>query len=409
MAERLSAGAVHPSRGQRPQWSAFLELGFRPLYLAGGFWAAISIAVWVFAPSGLTGTLPGVYWHAHEMLWGFIATVAVGFLFTAGANWTGVNPVRGMALAGLVLLWGAARIGFLWPGPFAFLLAAACELAFFMSAAVALARVIYGTRNRNNYGIPVLVLGLAMADGLYLQAAWAGDFSLLIPRFEAGLLCMAVIAMLVARRVIPFFAMRGVAGLAIPMHAVSGRWQLAAGVLAIVCLLLGWMPALAWALAVAGAIALWQVWDWKPLSVRHVPLLWILYAGYAGLGIGLLLAAAHAAGWGMRAAWPVHAIGVAGFAVLIIGMVTRTALGHLGRPMRTDRSMVIAYGLVIAAALLRLAALFPSGWSSFALQASAGAWIIAFTLYVGRFFPWLIRPRADSPGVTPAGRPAGRS
>ena len=79
-------------------------------------------------------------------------------------------------------------------------------------------------------------------------------------------------------------------------------------------------------------IALVQVLAWKPWAVRRVPLLWILYLGYAALGVGLLVAAAHASGWVLRAAWPVHVIGVSGFSVLIIGMVTRTALGHLGRP-----------------------------------------------------------------------------
>ena len=60
-----------------PQWAAFLELGFRPLYLAGCFWAAVSVALWVFAPVMLRGQLAGVIWHAHEMLWGFIATIGV--------------------------------------------------------------------------------------------------------------------------------------------------------------------------------------------------------------------------------------------------------------------------------------------------------------------------------------------
>jgi uncharacterized protein involved in response to NO len=399
MAEPLRIDEAVPSRRLMPQWSAFLELGFRPLYLAGCIWAAVSVALWIFAPHALTGRMPGVHWHAHEMLWGFVATIAVGFLLTAGANWTGVNPLRGRALGGLALVWAAARTGFLLPGEPAFLLAAACELLFFAVAAAALARAIYGTRNRNNYGVPLLVLGLGAADGLFLYAVWVGDYALLMQRFHAGLLCMAVIALLVARRVIPFFATRALAGLAIPMHAGSGRWQLVAGALAIVFLLLGWTPAQAVTLAAAGGITLWQVWAWKPAAVRRVPLLWILYAGYAGLGAGLLLAAVHAAGWGaewgMRAAWPVHAIGVAGFAVLIIGMVTRTALGHLGRPLRTDRSMEIAYGLVIAAALLRLAALLPTAWAHPALHVSAGLWVLAFGLYVWRFFPWLIRPRID--------------
>jgi len=388
-----------PDAGQRakPSWNAFLEQGFRPLYVAGCLWAAACVALWVFAPHWLAGTLQGVFWHAHEMLWGVVATIAVGFLFTAGANWSGTRPLHGPALGALALLWVVARAGFLLPGEVAFAAASLAELLFFGWAAVALARVILRARSQRNYGLPLLVLALAAADACYLLAAWRGDYVALLPRLNAGMLCMAVIALVISRRVIPFFASRAVAGLTLPMHVDSGRWQVAAGVLAVVLHLLGSPRAMAGALAVAGVIALWQVCAWKPWRVRRVPLLWILYVGYASLGAGLILAAAHAVGWPARAAWPAHVIGMAGFSVLIIGMVTRTALGHLGRPLRADHSMVAAYLLVIAASVLRLAALPPSGLSQLALHASALAWVAAFVLYLWRFFPWLIRPRVDRP------------
>ncbi|MFT3720834.1 NnrS family protein [Pseudorhodoferax sp.] len=384
------AGAPPPAP---PQWSAFLELGFRPLYLLGCGWAAVAIALWIFAPQLLQGRLGGVVWHAHEMLWGFIATIAVGFLFTAGSNWTGINPMKGRSLGLLSLLWLAARAGYLLPGAMAFGVAAACELLLFAWAAVALGRAVYGARSRRNYGVPLLVLALGAADALFLLAAGQGDHALLMQRFNLGLLCMAVIALLVARRIIPFFAMRAVAGLDIPMHTRSGHWQLGAAGLGLLFSLLDRPAAAAWALAAAGVIALAQVLAWKPWAVRRVPLLWILYLGYAALGAGLLVAAAQAGGWPVRAAWPVHAIGVAGFAVLIIGMVTRTALGHLGRPLRTDRLIVGCYLLVIAAAALRLLALLPEAFALAALHASAACWVAAFALYLWRFAPMLIRPR----------------
>ena len=379
-----------------PQWAAFLELGFRPLYLAGCFWAAVSVALWVFAPVMLRGQLAGVIWHAHEMLWGFIATIAVGFLLTAGANWTGINPLKGKALGVLSVLWVTARAAYLIPGTTSFWVAVASELVFFMGAAIALGRAIYGTRSQRNYGVPLLVLALGVADALFLLAAWQGDYVRLMQHFNTGLLCMAVIALLVGRRVIPFFAMRAVPDLTIPMHTRSGHWQLAAGGLAIGSELLGWTEATAMFLTVAGVIAVVQVLAWKPGAVWRVPLLWILYVGYAALGAGLLVAAAHATGAVQRAAWPTHVIGVAGFSVLIIGMVTRTALGHLGRPLRTDRLIVCCYGLVIAAAALRLLALLPTGLALAALHASASAWVLAFALYLWRFFPMLIRPRIDA-------------
>lgn len=392
-----------PAGRPRAQWKAFTEMGFRPLYLAGCLWALVSVWLWVHAPGRITGLLGGVFWHAHEMLWGFVATIAVGFLLTAGANWTGKNPLRGNALAALCGLWGVARAGYLVPGRTAFLIALVADLAFFVWGAAALGRAVWVTRNRRNAGVPVLLLGLAATNALYLWAAVQGDYLALMRYFNAGLLCMAVLTLLIARRVIPFFAKRAVAGLEIPPHTRSGHWQLGTGIAAIVCLLAGQPRLAALALAATGAIAVVQWVSWKPWAVRRVPLLWILYAGYGGLAAGLLVGAAHLGGYVIRAAWPAHAIGVAGFSVLILGMVTRTALGHLGRPLRTDRSMVASYVLMLLAAVLRLAALLPTVASMGLLHASTAAWVLALGLYLWRFFPLMIRPRADAAPAAASG------
>jgi len=402
-------------RPEPPEWRAFTEMGFRPLYLAGCFWALFSVLLWVHAPARLTGVLNGMFWHAHEMLWGFVATVAVGFLLTAGANWTGKNPLRGNPLAALCGVWIVARVGYLVPGRPAFAVAAAADLLFFLWAAGALGRAVAVTRNQRNYGVPLLLLALGATNGLYLWATVQGDYVTLMRFFNAGLLSMAVLTLLIARRVMPFFAKRAVTGLDIPPHTKSGHWQLGFGVIAIACLLAGVQQVAAAALAASGVIALVQWVSWKPWAVRRVPLLWILYAGYLGLGIGLLVGAAQLAGFVVRQAWPAHVIGVAGFSVLILGMVTRTALGHLGRPLHTDRSMVVSYALMILAALLRLAALLPTAATLGLLHASATAWALALGLYLWRFFPMMIRPRADAAAkqaapvmrVMPVSRPKG--
>lgn len=378
-----------------PSWSAFLELGFRPLYLAGTSWALLAVLIWIFAPQVLVGPLAGLAWHAHEMLWGFVATIAVGFLLTAGANWTGITPLAGAPLGGLLALWATARVGYLVPAPAAFGVAVLAETLFYVIAAAAMGRSVWKSRNKRNYAVPPMMLALAVANGLYLAAL--DDWPLALRGYHAGLLVMALIALLVARRVIPFFAMRGVNGLELPMHERSGQWQLGATALAVLATLagIGWLQAAA--LALTGAIALWQLVQWQPLAVRKRPILWILYAGYFGLALGLLATAAQSAGIEMRAALPVHLIAMAGFSMLIIGMVTRTALGHLGRGLVLDRSMVVSYWLVAAAVVLRLCALAPHGFSDRLLQAAALSWAAAFATYLWRFVPWLIRPRPDRP------------
>lgn len=380
--------------------SAFLSLGFRPLYICGCAWAAISVVIWIFAPSAIPAPFFGVAWHAHEMLWGFIATIAVGFLLTASATWTGFNPMKGMPLALLCLLWIAARAAYLLGGNPAFITGMVLESVFFAYSAARLMQVMFKGKSVRNYGVPVLVLGLGASNVLFLLATLDGDYSRVLDRFNTGMLFMAVLTILIARRVVPFFAGRMVQGLDIPPCATSGRAQLVLGSVAIIAGLLGLNAVMAVTLGLIGLLGLYQLWSWKPLSILHKPMLWILYLGYLGLALGLIAASAHLLGFGgpllARAATHVHLIGMGGFAVLIIGMVTRTALGHTGRPLALDRSMLASYWLMVLAVGLRLLALFPTAMSINLLHAAAAAWILSFGLYLYRYVPILIRPRADA-------------
>lgn len=382
--------------GGPPSLRAFLEMGFRPLYMAGTTWALVAIALWIYTPGLLTGPLNGIAWHAHEMLWGFIATIAVGFLMTAGTNWTGINPMKGLTLALACTLWLLARVGYLVPAESAFWIAVVAELAFFLLASGAMLRAVVVSKNSRNYAVPGLLAALGGIDALYLLTARDGDYTLLMQRFNAGITVMALIALLIGRRVIPFFAMRAVPGLSIPKHTETGWVQLGACTVAALSLLLGmpWLTALS--LGLAGGLALLQVISWKPLAVRANALLWILYVGYACIGLGLLLAGLTEAGLELPRVLAVHVIAMAGFSVLILGMVTRTALGHLGRPLATDRTMRTSYWLMLVAVVLRLTAIspgLPTHAANALLDLAAAAWVSALALYLWQFVPMLIRPR----------------
>jgi uncharacterized protein involved in response to NO len=129
---------------------------------------------------------------------------------------------------------------------------------------------------------------------------------------------------------------------------------------------------------------------------RDRPILWVLHAAYAFVPIGLALLALAVPGW-VAVSAGVHALAVGATGGLIIGMVTRTARGHTGRPLRVSRLEVAAYALVLAAALLRsLVQLVPQVVAPTpALVAAAAAWSAAFLLYAWRFGPWLVSTRAD--------------
>jgi uncharacterized protein involved in response to NO len=77
-------------------------------------------------------------------------------------------------------------------------------------------------------------------------------------------------------------------------------------------------------------------------------------------------------------------------------MITRTARGHTGRPLRAGPAEVLAYALVHLAAVARV--LVPLGWPEgyrFALSASGAFWSAAFLLYLLVYTPFMIAPRPD--------------
>ena len=148
-------------------------------------------------------------------------------------------------------------------------------------------------------------------------------------------------------------------------------------------------------LALASALHLRRLWRWRPGVTLKRPILWILHAAYAWIPLGLgLLALAQLELVSVSAA--VHALAIGTTGGLIIGMITRTARGHTGRPLQVSRPEVLAYALVMGAALLRvLLPLIAPGLYVQALVAAAVAWSLAFLIYLWTFTPWLMRTRLD--------------
>jgi uncharacterized protein involved in response to NO len=92
----------------------------------------------------------------------------------------------------------------------------------------------------------------------------------------------------------------------------------------------------------------------------------------------------------------VHALAVGATGGLIIGMITRTARGHTGRPLQASRPEVLAYLLVMGAAVVRvLLPLVAPQHLVVWLVAAAFAWSAAFGIYLFVYTPWLVTSRLD--------------
>ena len=75
---------------------ALFSAGFRPFFLFGALYAGVAIALWLpeyFGEIRIETAFSPRDWHMHEMLYGYVAAVITGFLFTAIPNWTGRLPL----------------------------------------------------------------------------------------------------------------------------------------------------------------------------------------------------------------------------------------------------------------------------------------------------------------------------
>lgn len=373
-----------------------LRLGFRPFYLCAALLAALAVPLWIAMFLGrlsLSPAAPPVLWHAHEMLFGFATAVIVGFLLTAGKAWTGLATPRGTFLGVLVTLWLAARItAVVAPYPVYALL----DGIFLPVVAVIFLNLLLRARNRRNLPLAGILILLSVSNVVFHLAVTNSLAISPLSALHAGLALIVMIECVMAGRVIPAFTMSATPGLKLTANPKLERITLLLTALGLALWVFappGWVTLVA--LASAAGLHLHRLWQWQPLVTRARPILWILHAAYAWIPLGLgLLALAQIAVVPVAAG--LHALAVGATGGLIIGMITRTARGHTGRPLKVSGPEVTAYALVMIAAVLRvLLPLVSPDLLPLSLVGAALAWTVAFTIYLVIYTPWLMQTRLD--------------
>ena len=374
-----------------PVWA----MAFRPFYALAALYGALSILLWGLGYQG-TPELPGFYWHAHEMIWGYAGLVVIAFLLTAVATWTNQPPTRGAVLASLTLCWLLARIAAFIPG-WGAAASGIFGTLFFWYGAACMALPVFRTQNKRNY---VAVFAIFVLGGTHMMFHRQLDpFNpvALLTGLQAGLIMVSGFIGLVGMRIISFFTAKrlNVPQIASPAwmgHAALWLPMLTAMLMAHDMLL----PLAALFALAAGILSLIQVYRWWHKAVLKEPMLWILFAGYAFTGLGLM--AVGVSYWKPSCLnLGVHLIGVGGSGVLTLGMRTRTALGHTGQSSYPPpKSVPIAFWLMIASTLVRIVATFVGGTAyTHSIRLSAVLFAASLLLYAWQYIPWLIRPRLD--------------
>ena len=376
---------------------AVLRLGFRPFFLLGSIYAIVAIALWVWMfQSGQPTILkvPALWWHVHEMLFGFAMAIVAGFVLTAVQNWTGINGTKHHRLAIVVTLWLLPRLLFWTPAPL--WLISSIEALFLALVAFEVGtRVVRAKGWRNLFFVPLFVLAIVANFASY--AAIKG-----MPPFPASAVWQAMLwwftllLSVMGSRVIPFFTARRF-NFEKPQPIVWLDWV--ANLPLAGLFILSFFP-MTFAqlgqplMVVSGAAHLLRVIRWKPWCTLSEPLVWSLHATYLCIPVSLLLRGLLDNPFASHNMLHLFAIGAIGG--VILAMIARVTMGHTGRAIYQGPNMSLAFGAMVLAAIVRAigVALFPQ-YLIAAVNMSAALWILAFAMYVGLFGKMLITPRVD--------------
>ncbi|MDX1705932.1 NnrS family protein [Pseudidiomarina sp.] len=381
-----------------------LRQAFRPMFLLGALFSALAMMLWLLVLAGYI-QLPVygqvLFWHSHEMLFGFVAAIVIGFLLTAVQNWTGLRATHGKALLVLTLVWLAGRLALLMGSYLPAWLVVSVDLLFLPLAAILLAIPLIAVKQqRNLFFVPVLLL-LTLCNGLMHYGLLSGHFLIQQIGSQSAVWLITLLMAIVAGRVLPMFTANGT--MTQKVQPIVWLDRIALGGLWLIFFLQitntsGFIPAAGMAtifaitaMALAVRCGRWKIW-----ITGRVPLLWSLHIAYWFIPIALGLFALRYMGLPISNSLALHALTAGAMGTMILSMMARVSLGHSGRTLKPKAIMSLAFLLVITAATLRTlaAALWPEfiiNWYLF----SGVTWVLAYLIYVVVYLPVLTTPRAD--------------
>ena len=375
------------------------SIGFRPFFLLAALYAIISVLLWIVAIGGWVWPgAPGdlLAWHIHEMLFGFVGAAIAGFLLTAISNFTGRLPVQGSLLMALTLAWCLARIGAGFPGVLGETLSLLLTISFPLLLVVVVGREVLGGGRPKDMIIGLLVALFAVGDLVFLLGYRSAlDF---MPHL------VVLLITLFGGRIIPAFTTNWqkrknietgrnaslpviqpwLERLVIPMTLIAG--------VSIVS-----MPTSNFAVIAALLTAILhaaRLFGWRGWQAFQEPILWILHLGYLWIVIGYALIGISIISFGSVHSAAIHALTTGAMGTLIIGVMSRVALGHTGRLLKVSSLTTLAYVCIFLSAVTRVFAAMTSFYLEL-IQISALVWLFGFALFVYVYSPILWGPRVD--------------
>tara|TARA_R110001583_G_scaffold191_2_gene1814 strand:- start:152 stop:1357 length:1206 start_codon:yes stop_codon:yes gene_type:complete len=383
---------------------AFFEFAFRPLFLFAVIFSMFSLLIWNGILTGnLTISLFGgsLWWHIHEMLFAFAATVIVGFLLTAVQNWSGVRSLHGKGLAALVILWVLARFAFFLPNQLPEQLIIALDVAFLPLSTLALALPIIKTKLwKNLLFIPILLI-MATTNLLLHYSAITNDPFLMAQAATFMVLLITLVMCIMGGRVFPMFTANGTQTPRVDAIPLLEKLSLISIIITIVVAALATSTLVDVPAAIVAVLFIStslihaiRVYRWKFSVTLSTPLVWSLHISYWCIAIGLLMFGLSQITYLVTHSQAIHTLTVGAMATMILSMISRVSLGHTGRIIKVGKTMSIAFIAIVLAFVVRVFGLYFIANYSHVLTLAVTLWVIGFGCFVIVYTPILLGPKA---------------
>ena len=319
-------------------------LGFRAFFLLAAYFTVFSMLIWgaVYAHgTPIKSSYGMLYWHSHEMIFGFTLAVIAGFLLTAVANWTGLPTASGKQLLPLIIIWLAGRIAPFCPLHMETI--AVIDLSFIPLLMFYLAGPLIKAKKFKNL-VMLLLLALLFTCNLFfhLELLQVTEQTLRKAIFLSVDLILLMIC-IIAGRIMPFFTGK-------VLDPTKSTKQPIIEILSLVSILLLIISDLhlisenhlAFFYIAALIIHCLRIMGWYQKGVANIPILLVLYTGYGWLIIGFALKAL--AGFGFINGFTlIHAFTSGCMGVIILAMMSRVSLGHTGRKIQSSKIVNVSY------------------------------------------------------------------
>ena len=396
-----------------------LNLSFRIFFSAAAVFAVVMMVLWSFVFTGHTDidaqTLNPLYWHGHEMIYGYALAVVAGFLLTAVKTWTGVMMPHGYKLLGIFGCWLLARLGWLAFGlgmtvggsGAGFLYAAAVfDLLFVGSMAFVIFRAVLQVKQYKQMGILSKLALLTFGNGLCYWGIMSADMNLTRIGVYLGFYLIIGLVLTIGRRVVPFFIERGLstANTKEGTETIKVRNSKGQDIASLAFFLAFFIVDIFYpnqylltitALGVA-VVNIVRLAGWYHRGIWQKPLLWSLYIAFLGMSLSFLLYALQP--WlGYSHSIAMHGLSIAGVGLMTVAMMARVSLGHTGRSIhKPPKTVNMMFALMVVVFISRvLLPLVDMSHYLLWIMVAQGAWIACFILFCISYLPMLARPRPD--------------